>query len=153
MKTLIYVILISVLTAGPAAAETVRVVTRSNAARAECRFSSPVRAKLRFGDRLNIVGRKGDWYLVTSGAVKGCVHKSAVESRSFSVSGTGRGRGGAASADEVSLAGKGFNPQVEERYRSGNQGLNYTLVDEIERLTAAETELDEFILQGGLNQP
>ena len=71
MKTLIYVILISVLTAGPATAETVRVVTRSNAARAECRFSSPVRAKLRFGDRLNIVGRQGDWYLVTSGAVKG----------------------------------------------------------------------------------
>lgn len=153
MKTLIVIILLDFMFAGAVAAETVQVVTRSNALRAECRFSSPVRAKLRFGDRLNVSGRKGDWYLVSNGPVKGCIHKSAVQSRSFSVSGTAGPRGGGASADEVSLAGKGFNPQIEDGYRSGNQKLNYTVVDEIERLTANEEALDNFILQGGLKQP
>lgn len=153
MKTLIAIILLSALSVGAAAAETVKVVTRSNALRAECRFSSPVRAKLRFGDTLNVNGRKGDWYLVSFGAAKGCIHKSAVEARSFSVSGGGASRGGGASADEVSLAGKGFNPQVEDSYRKDNKSLNYAQVDEVERLTVSDAALEAFVLQGGLKEP
>lgn len=147
-----YILLISLLATLDAAAETVSVVTRDNAIRSESRFFAPVRAKVRFGDRLTVTGRKGDWYQVSAKGVSGWVHKSAVESRSYSVSGRGRSAGGV-SADEVSLAGKGFNPQVEAGYRNANKNLNYGTVDEIERLAVGEKNLETFIRQGGLIQP
>lgn len=147
-----YILLISLLATLDAAAETVSVVTRDNAIRSESRFFAPVRAKVRFGDRLTVTGRKGDWYQVSAKGVSGWVHKSAVESRSYSVSGRGRSAGGV-SADEVSLVGKGFNPQVEAGYRNANKNLNYGTVDEIERLAVGEKNLETFIRQGGLIQP
>jgi hypothetical protein len=104
------------------------------------------------GDKLTVTGRKGDWYLVSAKGVNGCIHKSAVEARSFASSGRGAATGGT-SADEVSLAGKGFNPQVESGYRKNNKNLNYAAVDEIARLSVGEKALESFVLQGGLIQP
>ena len=152
MKTFFLIILLSSLFSLTAAAETVQVTTRENAVRSDCRFFAPVKLKVSLGDRLSVSGRKGDWYLVSAKGVKGCIHKSAVESRSFAASGRGAASGGT-SADEVSLAGKGFNPQVEAGYRKSGKGLNYAAVDEIMRFTVSEKNLESFVLQGGLIQP
>jgi hypothetical protein len=135
-----------------ASAETVKVTTRENAVRGECRFFAPVKLKVSLGDVLTVTGRKGDWILVTAKGTKGCIHKSAVESRSFASAGKGAATGGA-SADEVSLAGKGFNPQVEAGYRKSGKNLNYGAVDEISRYAVSEKSLETFVQQGGLKQP
>jgi hypothetical protein len=150
-KLLISITLLSV-TCLSVAAETIQVTTRENAVRGDCRFFAPVKLKVSLGDRLTVSGRKGDWYLVSARGVNGCIHKSAVEDRSFSSSGRGASEGGAA-ADEVSLAGKGFNPQVEAGYRKSNKNLNYAAVDEIGRIQVNEKALESFVLQGGLIQP
>jgi len=134
------------------AAETLQVTTRENAVRSDCRFFAPVRLKVSLGDRLTVKGRKGDWYLVSAKGVNGCIHKSAVEARNFAAAGRGAASGGT-SADEVSLAGKGFNPQVEAGYRKSNKNLNYAAVDEIVRFKVSEKNLELFVLQGGLTQP
>lgn len=152
MKTTITLIVLCCLLSINAAAETIKVTTRDNAVRSDCRFFAPVKLKVALGDLLTVKGRKGDWYLVSAKGVNGCIHKSAVESRSFAAAGRGA-RSGGASADEVSLAGKGFNPQVEAGYRKSNTGLNYAAVDEISRITVSEKSLESFVLQGGLNQP
>lgn len=152
MKTTILVILLSSLFCMTAAAETIKVTTRENAVRGDCRFFAPVRLKVSLGDQLTVKGRKGDWYLVSAKGVNGCIHKSAVESRSFAASGRRASTGGA-SADEVSLAGKGFNPQVEAGYRKSGKDLNYAAVDQISRLSVSEKSLESFVLQGGLVQP
>ena len=152
MKTILICIVLLCTTCLSAGAESLRVTTRDNAVRSECRFFAPVKLKVSLGDMLTVKGRKGDWYLVSAKGVNGCIHKSAVESRTFSASGRG-GAGGGTSADEVSLAGKGFNPQVEAGYRKSGKNLNYTAVDEILKLTASEKSLETFVLQGGLRQP
>lgn len=152
MKTTILVILLSSLFCMTAAAETIKVTTRENAVRGDCRFFAPVRLKVSLGDQLTVKGRKGDWYLVSAKGVNGCIHKSAVESRSFAASGRRASTGGA-SADEVSLAGKGFNPQVEAGYRKSGKDLNYAAVDQISRISVSEKSLESFVLQGGLVQP
>ena len=152
MKTSIAFILLCSLFYQTAAAEIVQVTTRENAVRSECRFFAPVKLKVSLGDRLTVKGRKGDWYLVSAKGVNGCIHKSAVESRSFATAGRGAASGGT-SADEVSLAGKGFNPQVEAGYRKSNKNLNYAAVDEIIRIQVSEKSLESFVLQGGLLQP
>lgn len=152
MKTAILVILLCSRFCLDASAETLQVTTRENAVRGECRFFAPVKLKVSLGDTLTVKGRKGDWYLVSARGVNGCIHKSAVETRSFASSGRGASVGGTA-ADEVSLAGKGFNPQVEAGYRKSNKNLNYAAVDEIIRIQVSERDLESFVQQGGLIQP
>ena len=152
MKTAIIAILLGCLLPLAAAAETIRVTTRENAVRGDCRFFAPVKLKVALGDQLTVKGRKGDWFLVSARGVNGCIHKSAVESRRFASAGRGAATGGA-SSDEVSLAGKGFNPQVEAGYRKSGTGLNYAAVDEITRISVTEKNLESFVLQGGLIQP
>jgi hypothetical protein len=152
MKTIIIAILLGSLFTLTAAAETIKVTTRENAVRSDCRFFAPVKLKVSLGDQLTVKGRKGDWYLVSAKGINGCIHKSAVESRSFASAGKGAASGGT-SADEVSLAGKGFNPQVEAGYRKSNKDLNYAAVDEISHIQVGEKALETFVLQGGLIQP
>ena len=152
MKTTILVILLSGLLCLSAAAETVQVTTRENAVRSDCRFFAPVKLKVSLGDQLTVKGRKGDWYLVSVEDVSGCIHKSAVEARRFASAGRGAASGGT-SADEVSLAGKGFNPQVEAGYRNSGTNLNYAAVDEISRISVSEKSLELFVQQGGLTSP
>lgn len=149
--TLIAILFCSILTVS-AGAETVQVTTRENAVRNDCRFFAPVKLKVVLGDRLNVSGRKGDWIQVNAKGVSGCIHKSAVEDRTFSTAGRGAAAG-SASSDEVSLAGKGFSPQVEAGYRKSGKNLNYAAVDEISRLTVSEKNLETFVKQGGLIRP
>lgn len=152
MKATIIAILLCSLFCLTAAAETLQVTTRENAVRGDCRFFAPVKLKVSLGDQLTVKGRKGDWYLVSAKGINGCIHKSAVESRSFAAAGRGAASGGT-SADEVSLAGKGFNPQVEAGYRKSGKGLNYAAVDEIARISVSEKAMESFVQQGGLIQP
>lgn len=152
MKTTLIAILLCSILCVSAGAETVQVTTRENAVRSDCRFFAPVKLKVVLGDRLTVNSRKGDWLQVGAKGVSGCIHKSAVEERNFSSAGRGAATGGA-SSDEVSLAGKGFSPQVEAGYRKSGKNLNYTAVDEIVRLTVSEKSLDSFVKQGGLIQP
>lgn len=135
------------------AAETARVVTRENAIRQECRFFSPVKAKVKFNDQLVILSRVGDWRKVSYRGVTGCVHKSAVTEGSVSLSGGLGGKGRGASSDEVSLAGKGFNPQVEASYKNRHPGLNYAGVDTVEHYAVSDETLQAFMMKGGLTAP
>jgi hypothetical protein len=135
------------------AAESARVITRENAVRKQCRFFAPVAAKVRYNDPLTLLSRSGDWYKVSFRGVSGCIHKSAVATGTYRLSGNLGGKGGGASADEVSLAGKGFNPQVEAAYKGKHPGLSFRTVDEVERYHAPDEKLQAFLGKGGLTTP
>jgi hypothetical protein len=151
-KFLTITILGLILIPAMVSAETANVITKENAIRKDCKFFSPVRAKVKYEDELEILSRKGDWFLVKFGRTKGCIHKSAIEKKEFSLSGL-LGSGGDASSDEVALAGKGFNPQVESSYKKKHPDLNFGLVDEIEGYTVLDEKLKNFIKKGGLKLP
>jgi hypothetical protein len=135
------------------AADTARVVTRENAIRQDCRFFSPVKTKVKYGDLLVILSSPGDWRKVSFHGMTGCIHKSALTEGNVSLAGGLGGRGGGASAAEVSLAGKGFNPQVEASYKSRNLDLNYFAVDTVERYKVPDESLQAFMTKGGLTAP
>jgi hypothetical protein len=134
-------------------AETLSVVTKENALRADCSFLSSVRASLKYGEQLEVVSGEGDWFKVRYKNTKGCIHKSAVTDKKVSLSGMKASKSSSASEDEVALAGKGFNPQVEDSYKRKHSELDFTKVDRIERFTIPEDELIIFIKNGGLDQP
>ena len=135
------------------AADSARVIVRENAIREQCRFFAPAKAKIRYNDLLTILSRSGDWYKVSFKGVKGCVHKSALEEKSFKLSSVVAGRGKGPSTDEVSLAGKGFNPQVEASYKGSHPDLDFHLVDAVERNQVSSEALSEFMRIGGLVEP
>jgi len=133
-------------------AETAKVITKTNAIREECRFFSPVKAAVQYNDVLEIISQEGDWFKVTYKGIEGCIHKSAIEKKTVDLLGI-IGTGGTTSKDEVALAGKGFNPQVEKSYRQKHPGMRFSLVDIIEGYQVPEKKVMEFINDGALRQP
>lgn len=154
-RTVIAVVLIILLSPVLIFADQAVVITKENAVREYCRFFAPVKAPVQYNDLLDIVSPQGDWFKVKYKAIEGCIHKTAIEKRTASFSGTtfpGKGAG-TVSENEAALAGKGFNPQVEASYRKKYPEMKYSFVDSIEHDKVSEKEVAVFIISGGLNQP
>ncbi len=135
--------------------EMVTVVTKENAIRGSCKFYSPVKATVHYGDALEVISQEGDWFQVKFRGAQGCIHKSAISKKSFSLSElnvTGSQKQ-STSGQEVALAGKGFNPQVEAAYRNQNPQLKFGEVNAIEGYKVSESRFIEFISIGKLNPP
>lgn len=57
----------------------------------------------------------------------------------------------AASQREITLAGKGFNPEVEKEYRKLNPNLDFKWVDRMEKIVVSDEEMMKFIKEGQLS--
>jgi hypothetical protein len=104
-----------------------------------------------YGDRVDLLEEQTDWVLVgiPGSSLKGWVHKSALSTKKLALQ-TGSASTGA-SADEIVLAGKGFNAQVEEQYKQANQELNYARIDQMEReFIVSPLAIQQFLEEGGL---
>ena len=134
-------------------AETVTVITWDNAIREYATFFAPVKANVRYNDRLEVLATQGDWYKVKYGPSIGYIHKSAVEQRVAAMSASYPGKRSSVSQSEAALAGKGFNPQVEASYKNQHPEMKFYLVDSIERYVVPDREVAQFITNGGLRQP
>jgi SH3-like domain-containing protein len=132
-------------------AETVVVKIQSTALRKEPKFYAQTLASLRAGDKLEKLSAQGDWLQVrtASGAV-GWVHKSAVDTKSFSLLAMDKSMKTQASASEVALAGKGFNKQVEESYRAKHGNVSFVWVDRMLLIKVPPDELEKFLRTGKL---
>ena len=51
---------------------------------------------------------------------------------------------------ELALAGKGFSADTEKAFKNSGNNLNYDLIDETEKITVSEEELNQFIKEGNL---
>jgi len=100
------------------------------------------------GQQLTYRSAKKDWYKV-DGRFSGWIHRTAVVEKKVSLSAK-PGGGGGASRDEVELAGRGFTPEVESKYRTQNPNMDFSHVDAIEKLEVDDEELGRFVSSGGL---
>jgi len=114
------------------------------------KFIGPAAGDVSRGAQLTFQEAKGDWYRVT-GTVEGWIHKTNLTERQVTLSSKPGGEGaGAASRDEVELAGRGFTPQVEGDYRQKNPNLDFSHVDKIEKTSIDPGELEAFVTEGKL---
>ncbi|MCF7929702.1 MAG: SH3 domain-containing protein [Spirochaetales bacterium] len=132
--------------------ETVSISVRSAQLRKEPSHLAPVRASLAYTDQVEVLEVQGDFYRVSSQAGKGWLHKSAISEEKIVLLGDGEDVERAARDDEVALAGRGFNEQVEEQYKS-EEGLEFDGVDRMESREPEEDTLREFIQAGNLRIP
>lgn len=132
-------------------AETLVVKVRTTNMKKEPVFYAPTVAVLQAGAQVEKLGEQQGWYQVrTPKGLTGWLHSSAVQAKKMSLLPT-QARAGA-TASEVSLAGKGFNKQVEGKHKAGNPSLNYAAVDQMLKLEVTPAQLKAFLQKGRLGE-
>ena len=106
-------------------------------------FSSDV-GKLSLGDAVTLVRDDGRWSQVRAGNLTGYIQSSSLSTRRVLASNTS-----SSGASEVALAGKGFSPATELEYKK--EGMDFTMVDTMERITVPREDLQRFITDGRLS--
>lgn len=136
-----------------AMSEEMSVTVRETQLRANPAFLGQVVSVLAYGDRVEVLQEQGPWFRVeTEAAGSGWVHSSALTTKRIVLqSGTTDGSTGA-SGTEVALAGRGFNQEVENRYKD-EQGLDFAGVDRMEGYEYPPETLLAFLQEGGLEIP
>jgi len=94
------------------------------------------------GDELVFLRADGKWTEVRAGNQTGWVSTDSLSSRRVVASGS------AVTASEVALAGKGFSAEIEVEYRKS--GIDYSMVDFMEKINIPANELLGFVTDGRL---
>jgi hypothetical protein len=107
-------------------------------------------ATVEYGDMVEAgVPQKG-WYAVTTrDGKKGWLHESALSEKAFSMRAGASDAAVGVSSDEVALAGKGFNEQVEAKLKADGT-LDFTWVDRMLAFNVTEDQISTFRRQGNL---
>ena len=99
---------------------------------------------LSLGDVVRLIKEDGKWSQIQAGNLTGWVASSSLSVRRVVASNN------AVTASEVAMAGKGFSPAMEMEYKKN--GLDYSMVDSMERIAVSADDLLRFITEGRLSQ-
>jgi hypothetical protein len=147
MRFVIMVLLLAATSAW-AAGQRLSIQVREAQMRKSASFTSSLTTTLVYGETVTVLEERGDWRLVSAVGVTGWMHSSA-----FGGGGSTQYSAGSADASakvserEVSMAGKGFNTQVEQAYRSAHPE-GYAKVDAMLRINYSPGELEAFLAAG-----
>lgn len=133
------------LSASVVAAGTITVLVQQTTLRRKPQFYAPAAGTAKLGETFDASGPDAGWYKTDSGYI----HASAVTSKAVKVA-SSSSVGGGATADEVTLAGKGFNSQVEQSYGGKHPEADFAGVDAMERRAASDEAVLEFMRSGAL---
>ncbi len=130
--------------------DSVNVQVREAIVRSSPNYLGAQVARVPYGTSLPVAQEQGNWYRIAKPA--GWIPKSAVTTKRVALDAEKKGQAHGAKRDEVALAGKGFNPQVEAKYKQQNANLvaAYAQVDRVERKTVSEAQLRAFQQAGRL---
>ncbi|MCX6568768.1 MAG: SH3 domain-containing protein [Candidatus Aminicenantes bacterium] len=132
-------------------AETVVVKIKTTNIRRDPKFTAPVVAAIKAGEPLEKIEAQNGWFKVkTKAGIVGWIHSTAVESKKLNLLAMDKTMKTQASAGEVALAAKGFNKQVEDKYRAGNAAADFAAVDAMEKVKPTAAEVEAFMKAGRL---
>jgi hypothetical protein len=103
-----------------------------------------------YGECVEQLETSGPWQRVRFGKTEGWMHNTLLTSKTTNLSAGKKGVGSAASSEELTLAGKGFNAQVESAYRQGHRALDYATIDRMEGLVVSQNQMSRFLADGGV---
>jgi SH3-like domain-containing protein len=120
--------------------------------RATPSFLGRIVARLAYGDRVQVYEEKSSWARVSTPEIKagGWIHVSALSPKKIVLSAGAADIEKAATSDEIALAGKGFNKQVEGEFKSKNH-LDYTWIDKMEQMVVSQARIKAFVKEGDLS--
>jgi hypothetical protein len=127
---------------------TLYVAVKSQPLKSSTGFFASTRGTLNYGDRVTVLQVSGRFVEVrsaTNSSLTGWAPSANLSAREII-----SGNTATLSARETALAGKGFNQEVENSYKSQNRNLNYADVDRVEAITVTEANLQRFLQEGRL---
>jgi uncharacterized protein YgiM (DUF1202 family) len=136
---------------GSAASTRMNVQVQSGQIRSTLSFLGKVLVTVPYGVSVEILQDKGDWLQVKSlQGQTGWMHKSALTASKVAMSSGTTTAKTAASSDELALAGKGFNSDVEREFKAKNKKLNFAAVDRMEKIKIPTAEMQAFLQTGAV---
>jgi len=145
--TLATVLLLAV--AAWAVGEMMSIQVRNGALRTRPSFLGKVTTELQYGTRVTIKATRGPWIQVSDSAGNvGWIHDSALTDKKLKLVSGDVAAATGASSDEIALAGKGFNSQVEDEYKKGQPGEGFKWVDHMESIVISPEQAEAFLAAG-----
>jgi uncharacterized protein YgiM (DUF1202 family) len=137
-----------------AAAEQMSVQVQNAQLRADASFLGKLTASVPYGTRVTILQARGDWRQVQEPAGKtGWLHQSALTKKTISMKAGGQDVATTASGDELALAGKGFNSEIEADFKNKNKDVDFTWIDRMEKYKVTMEEITRFLNEGQVKPP
>ena len=129
------------------------VQVKNGSVRTTPSFLGKIISTLSYGDRVDIVEEKKAWsrIRIPDTATSGWIHTTALTPKKIILSAGSVDVDQAATSDELALAGKGFNKQVEGEFREKNRQIDFTWIDKMEQFVVSQAQIRRFIEYGGLN--
>jgi hypothetical protein len=137
------------LSAQVARGGTLYVAVKTVTLKSSTGFFSSNKGTLNYGDVVTVLQVSGKFVEVRSAANSSLTGWTA--SANMSAKQIVSGNTSSVSARETALAGKGFNQEVEDVYKT-NGKLNYADVDRVEAVTIREADLLRFLEDGRLSK-
>jgi uncharacterized protein YgiM (DUF1202 family) len=129
------------------------VQVREGRLRSTPSFLGAIVGPVAYGDRVRNIEQRGEWLDVkSSNNLTGWIHQSALTSKLVVLS-SGAAVSSSANSQEVALAGKGFNEDVERQYRSDNSRISYAWVDHMQGYKVSRDQMIAFLAQGKVKPP
>lgn len=130
--------------------DTMNVQIKSAALKSTPSFLASTIVTLRYGDSVSTLSENGDWIEVKTTSKKGWLHTSALTAKEILLTTSAKSAPKNVSSNEVMMAGKGFNAQVEKQYRHENPSLRFDLVDKMEKYVVSTENQRRFAKTGQL---
>jgi hypothetical protein len=136
------------------AQETLSVQVKEGELRATPSFLGQIVTRVAYGDRVSVIEDRGTWKKVSVRSGKqGWMHTSALTTKRIALKAGQTNVQTGATQNELALAGKGFNEQVEASYRKENRNLDYTWINRMETFKVSPDQMRSFLAQGNVIPP
>lgn len=153
-KTVVYLFLAGVVFAGAtavAAGALMSIQVKNGHVRTQPSFLGKVVTVLSYGDQVAVLEESGSWKKVAVPNSKGgWMHASALTTRKILLRPGAADVEKAATSDELALAGKGFNKEVEDSFKAKNPKVDFSQIDRMEGITVSQPQITAFVREGGL---
>ncbi|NQU38825.1 MAG: SH3 domain-containing protein [Lentisphaerae bacterium] len=145
-------LLLCLVTGVVAKPQTMSLQVRKGDLRASASFLSEIVGSVSYGDRLTVEETKGAWVRVKAleGERAGWLHSSALTEKKIQLKAGDKDAEVAASSGELALAGKGFNAEVESKFKEQNKEADFAAVDRMEAIIISTRDMQAFLKAGNV---
>jgi hypothetical protein len=149
-RTVVVTLLLILVATSAWAGRQMSVQVRTAQVKASPSFTARSAGTVKYATRVDVMAEQNNWAHISK--PNGWLHMSALTKKNIKPV-SKKYTGSNLSYDEAALAGKGFNPQVEEEFKQSNRNLAaaYRDVDRVETFTASDSSLRLFAKTGKLN--
>ena len=150
MRCGVAIILLAATPSFGAKENTMSVQVREGQLRSAPSYLSRVLATLDYTTSVTILKEQGPWMLVrpADSTTQGWMHSVSLTKKNLKLESGDKDATTAVSTDEQALAGKGFNSDVEAKFKERNAKINFAAVDKMETITIPIATITSFLKEG-----